>query len=372
MKKLQSKPWYPYAVALCIGVVFYVVMTHLPDIFGALNSFGRFFNTVVIGCIAAYLMNPLAMLYQKKLFRNLGKWSWIVSVIGAFVTVAAALAALAVAVIPQLVSSVTAFLNNLPEYQEYIHSLLEKLGVTGFIYVPANADEVTDKAVVFLKGSGEGITTLMSDIVKIAVNVVIGVVLAFYLLAAKATFKKDFKTLLSALLTDDKLKSVLYFIRRCNYILNRYLVFSLLDALIVGVGNALIMMLFRMPYVGMISVIVAVTNLIPTFGPVIGGVIGFFIILLENPMQAVLFIVLNTVLQWCDGYIIKPKLFGNSLGVSGILILLAIVTMGNMFGIGGILLAIPVAAICDFTYREGVLPYLQARKKKKQEAAAEA
>ena len=80
----------------------------------------------------------------------------------------------------------------------------------------------------------------------------------------------------------------------------------------------------------------------------------------------ILYIVVNTVLQTCDGYIIKPKLFGNSLGVSGILILLAIVTLGNAFGIGGVLLALPVAAICDFSYREGVLPYLQARKAKKQ------
>ena len=68
---------------------------------------------------------------------------------------------------------------------------------------------------------------------------------------------------------------------------------------------------------------------------------------------------------------IKPKLFGNSLGVSGLLILIAIVTMGNAFGIGGILLAIPVAAICDFSYRESFLPYLQKRKAKKQAAADE-
>ena len=75
------------------------------------------------------------------------------------------------------------------------------------------------------------------------------------------------------------------------------------------------------------------------------------------------------VLQIADFYIIKPKLFGNSLGVSGLLILIAIVAMGNAFGVGGILLAIPVAAICDFTYREGVLPYLQRRKAAKQAAA---
>lgn len=147
---------------------------------------------------------------------------------------------------------------------------------------------------------------------------------------------------------------------------NRYLVFSLLDALIVGVITAIIMLILRMPYVGLISVVAAVTNLIPTFGPVIGAVIGGFFLLLVKPVYAIMFIAITLVLQVADGYIIKPKLFGNSLGVSGLLILLAIVTMGNAFGIGGILLAIPVAAICDFTYREGFLPYLQRRKERKQ------
>jgi len=126
---------------------------------------------------------------------------------------------------------------------------------------------------------------------------------------------------------DDKLKTTLYFIRRCNFILNRYMVFTLLDAMIIGAINAIAMLVLRMPYVGLISAIVAITNLIPTFGPVIGAVIGGFLLLL-----------------------------------------IAIVTMGNAFGIGGILLAIPVAAIFDFSYREGLLPYLQKRKAEKQAA----
>ena len=370
-KKLQSKTWYPYAVALCIGVILYVILMHLPQIAGTLNSFGRFFNTVVIGCIIAYLMNPLAMLYERKLFKNLKKGSWGVSVFLAFVTFVVAIVALAFVLIPQLVNSITAFVTNAPEYQTTIHSLLEKLGATSFIHVPGSADEVADKAIIFLKGYGENITAFMIGLGKGAVNIVIGAVLAIYLLSAKATLKKDCKILLSALLMDDKLDSLLYFVRRCNFILNRYLVFTLLDALIVGAINAIIMLVLRMPYVGMISVIAGITNLIPTFGPVIGAVIGGFILLLVNPVYAVMFIAITLVLQICDGYIIKPKLFGNTLGVSGLLILIAIVTMGNAFGIGGILLAIPVAAICDFSYRESFLPYLQKRKAKKQAAADE-
>ena len=368
LKKFQSKRWYPYAVALCIAVVLYVVLVHLPAVIDGLQTFGRFFNTVVIGCIVAYLMNPLAKLYERKLFKNLKKGSWGVSVILAFATFVAALFLLALTLVPQLINSITGFVTNAPEYQNQIHMILEKLGATSFIYVPGSADEAADQVLDFLKGYGESITAFLTGFVKGIVNIVIGAVLSLYLLAAKSTLKKDGKELLSAILMDDKLKTTLYFIRRCNFILNRYMVFTLLDAMIIGAINAIAMLVLRMPYVGLISVIVAITNLIPTFGPVIGAVIGGFLLLLVNPIYAVMFIAITVVLQVADGYIIKPKLFGNTLGVSGLLILIAIVTMGNAFGIGGILLAIPVAAIFDFSYREGLLPYLQKRKAEKQAA----
>lgn len=118
-----------------------------------------------------------------------------------------------------------------------------------------------------------------------------------------------------------------------------------------------------MQYVGLVSVVVGVTNLVPTFGPIVGGVIGVFILLMVKPWHAVIFLIFTLILQTLDGYIIKPKLFGNTFGVSGLLILLAIVIGGKMFGILGILLAIPFAAICDYVYREIVIPQLEKKRK---------
>ena len=143
------------------------------------------------------------------------------------------------------------------------------------------------------------------------------------------------------------------------------MIFTLLDSLIVGVINAVAIIVLRLPHIGLISIIVGVTNMIPTFGSVIGGVIGALFLLLSNPLYAVIFLAITLVLQIFDGYIIKPKLFGNSLGISGLLILLAIVTLGKAFGMGGLLLAIPIAAIYDFTYREVLLPYMQTKKTQK-------
>ena len=125
-----------------------------------------------------------------------------------------------------------------------------------------------------------------------------------------------------------------------------------MDALIIGSANAIFMAICKMPYIGLISVVVGVTNLIPNLGPAIGAVVGAFILLLAGPRYTVLFLVFCLILQSVDAYILKPRLFSSALGVSGVSILISTIVLGNMFGIVGVLLSIPVAAILNFVYHE--------------------
>ena len=142
------------------------------------------------------------------------------------------------------------------------------------------------------------------------------------------------------------------FVLRCDTILVSYITQSVMDALIIGSVNAIFMAICKMPYIGLISVVVGVTNLIPNFGPAIGAVIGSFILLLAGPGNTVLFLVFCLLLQSVDAYILKPRLFSSALGVSGVSILISTIVLGNMFGIPGVLLSIPVAAILSFAYHE--------------------
>ena len=190
---------------------------------------------------------------------------------------------------------------------------------------------------------------------------VIALILSVYLLSAKEALKAGALRLMRALLRSRRAELVTKYFRRCDAILISFVVQSLMESLLVGAMNAIVMLLFRMQYVGLISVVVGVTNLIPTFGPIIGGVIGAFVLVLVNPIHAVIFVLFTFALQFIDGYVIKPRLFGNSLGVSGLLILVAGIVGGNMFGILGVLLAIPAAAILNFTYQDYLLPALERR-----------
>ncbi len=104
----------------------------------------------------------------------------------------------------------------------------------------------------------------------------------------------------------------------------------------------------------MISVVVGLTNLAPTFGPVIGAAIGAFILLLVNPWYALYFLIFTVIIQIIDGYILKPRLFGGALGVPGVVVLICIIIGGRLFGIWGVLLAIPFAAIASFLVKEAL------------------
>ncbi len=158
------------------------------------------------------------------------------------------------------------------------------------------------------------------------------------------------KRFCKALLSDRLYDEGTEFFRQCYNIIIRYVGSDLLDGLIIAVINFIFMTIVRLPYPLLISFIVGVTNLAPTFGPIIGGILGAFILLLVNPWYALWFVLFTIVLQTLDGYVIKPKLFGDTFGVPPMWILIMIVLGGRIFGFWGIMLAIPVTAIISYLY----------------------
>ena len=140
-----------------------------------------------------------------------------------------------------------------------------------------------------------------------------------------------------------------------------------MDSLIVGIVNGVFMFAMGMPYAVFCSVVVALTNLAPTFGPFVGAFICAVILLLAQPEFVIPFLIFTLALQLIDGYVIKPRLFGSALKVPAFLILVFLVVGGKIWGVPGVLLAIPLAAILSYIYREIAVPWLASRKKTKDE-----
>lgn len=362
---IRNRPWYANAVAICIGVILYVLLTHWSAVGNGLSNFFGFFSPVLLGCVLAYLVNPLAKLYRRRLFHKVKSEKKQITLANllAIITLLAFIILLLIVILPQLLDSIVTFADNLDGYVAALESVMEKWGMSGSLDSLVNSSEtLLDTAVDYIKDHLSSIISTSANVGKRLFQWVIGFILSIYLLAEKDGLKAGIKRLLTALLGDARYDKTAVFLHRCDSILNRYIVYNLLDSLIVGFANAVFMLVTRMPYMGLVSVVVAITNLIPTFGPVIGGVIGAFVLILVKPWYAVAFLAFTLVLQICDGYIIKPRLFGNSLGVSGLWILIGVIVGGRMFGVMGILVAIPAVAVLDVLYQEYILPWLEKRR----------
>lgn len=358
------------ASAGCITVVVYLLLKHFGVVSSALQMFVGFFSEVIIGGILAYLMNPIAVAIKKSVFKKtkLKDGGWGLSIAVALIIVLFLIAFLLGLVLPQLIDSVMAFADQFVKYYptltQKINDMgfdLSKLGITTGKTL-GTLDETIDQISSYALDNSSTILEVLLGAGKGMLSFSLAVIMAVYFIADKDDIKTGSIRFLKALVNEEHAENVIGFLKKCSDIFLHYTFFSLVEGVLIGVINAIFMLIMGLPYISLVSVLVGLTNLIPTVGPLIGGVVGAFVILVENPVQALIFLIFTVVLQFFDGYILKPKLFGNSLGVSGTLIMIAFLVGGNMFGIVGMLLSIPGIAIIDMIYHEYILKGLEKRR----------
>ncbi|MCD8116119.1 MAG: AI-2E family transporter [Oscillospiraceae bacterium] len=379
--KLNKTPWgrrwIPYTIAACAAVTLYVVLSHLGIVWSGLQSIFHFVAPVVWAIAIAYAVDILVSFYQRLFFRRLKKQKagHLISIVLAIVTILIVIVLLAVNLIPQLIESITGLISNLSNYASSLGALMEdaQFEIAGYSIDLSEAAETLETLLqkvvsvvqTFLQNNVSSIINTGITIGKGFVNGIICIILAIYFLTGKYRLKKNLKAVFSMALSRRHYQQVSRFCAKCNHILRRYITCDMLDALIVGLVNYAFMLVAGMPYGMLISVVVGVANLVPTFGPIAGGVIGFFVLLLIRPWYALLFLLFTMILQTIDGYIIKPKMYGDTLGVSSLWVLVMLIVGGRVFGAIGVLLSVPVAAISDYIFRDMIWPWLKARRVRK-------
>ena len=372
-KDLLEKKWVAYTLATCSAVVLYFLLSNLEGIFGGIKFVYKMISPLITGLVIAYIIDPFVTFLNRTVFANVKNENTKkrLSVTAALVGIALIIILLMVALIPQIVISIQTLIRNMDTYTKSLQGFLQTAGVEA---AKKNIDisgitRFGDDLLIFIGDKMpehfNGILTTSLNISKAIFDLVIGVFLAIYFLAGKEKLKSSFARLLKRILKAEKYKAYTEFWERCNVILIRYIAFDIIDGIIVGVANFIFMSAMGMPYTVLVSLVVGITNLAPTFGPIVGGIIGGFILVLVNPMQALWFLIFTIILQTIDGYVLKPKLFGGILGSPGVWILISIIVGGRIFGVAGILLAIPFAAIVDFIYHD--LIFQEARKREEQE-----
>lgn len=359
-KDLLEKRWAAYTLAACSAVVLYFLLSNVSDIFKGIGFVYRIISPLITGLIIAYIIDPFVTFLQNTVFSNVKSehTKKKLSVTVALVGIAIFIILLMVALIPQIVVSIKTLFGNMDNYIRSLQGFLQTAsieaaergidisGITRF------GDDILNVAGKKIPENFDGILTTSLSISKAIFDLFIAMFLAIYFLADKDRLRGSFSRLLKRVIKPDSYKAFSSFWERCNSILIRYIAFDIIDGIIVGVASLIFMSVAGMPYSILISLVVGITNLAPTFGPIVGGIIGGFILVLVNPFYALWFIIFTVILQTIDGYILKPKLFGGSLGVPGVWILISIIVGSRILGVAGILLAIPFAAIVDFIYHD--------------------
>ena len=367
IKDLLEKRWFGNLTAVCGGDLLYMLMTHAGKIFSWMSGVLKIFEPVLAGIIMAYLLEPAVRFFEQKVFSKKSEGSArMLSVTSAFLCLLLIIIGAFGIIIPAVISSVSSLISVMSDESaiDNLISSLNKIGMdlhldltmlTGYL------DQGVDVIVNYIKDNAAQIVNTTINIGSTIVNIVIGLIIAMYLLLDKKRIMGSVREFRQAFLTQESFEKHNAFFLRCHEILISYIGCNLLDALIVGVINAVVMLLLGMPYISLVSVVAGVTNLLPTFGPIIGAVIGAVILVFDSPVYTLYFLILTIILQTIDGYVIKPKMFGNTLGIPAVLTLISTIILGKIYGAAGILLAIPAMAIVMFLYREHFLPWLRRR-----------
>ncbi len=356
---------------LCAVAIFFIVFANSDSISGFFEGAARVLAPIIIGLVLAYIIDPFAKFFETKIFVKIKKENLrrTLSAVIALILVLALLIVFIGTLIPSLISSISMLMDNADTYYATIENAVDQINSLGFgLHIDLSAIEasVTNWLDDFVKNLSQNLSSILSatkDIGSVLLNILIGVILAVYILFSKKYLVSGLRRLRKAIFTPKQYESNTRFWNRCHDIFTQYIGCNIIDALIIGVSNAIFMLILGMPYVPLVSFVVGIANLIPTFGPIIGGAIGALVLVLVKPSYALWFLIFTVGIQILDAYVIKPRLFSSSIGLAPVWTLVAITVGGNLFGIIGILLAIPVAAILTFIYDERFVPWLERKSK---------
>ena len=357
-----------YFPLVTFGIVLAWVLMNAKTAMGIFGTVYSAFRPFVLGGFIAYIINvflvPIEKLWDKLFGKNTNHTlKRAFTLIFALIIVLGVLFLVVFLMVPSLKTSIESFIEKAPDYLEeveYWWDTLCEYAMKVNIELPSfdvNAEELMNKVDSFVNGSNDNsalanMLKASSSIVSTIVRVLLALVFSIYMLAEKERIGNTAKRTVKAILPDDKSQRFLEICSLCNKCFANFVTGQLTEAVIIGVLCFIGMNIFAMPYSGIISILVGFTALIPIFGAFIGTAIGAFLILLISPVKALWFVVFIIVLQQLEGNLIYPKVVGKSVGLPGILVLVAVYFGGELFGFTGMLLAVPICAVLYTLHNE--------------------
>ena len=335
-------------VGACIAL--YLTLNNLGYFLGKIGVFIGIVSPFAGGIVIAYVLDPMVKFFYTKLFREKKKTRGF-AILLAYLVAILLLVLLAWLVIPQIVDSIAMLFTNFPSYIQSVQDMLgmaqERFGVD-----LSSATKVLDDSEAMVKEiysmASAAMPQIVASIGSVASNFVAiftSIAASIYMLADKEHLLHQLRTLAHAFLPEKAAENTLRICHYANVNFTGFFVGKIIDSAIIGVITFVAMAILRLDFALLISVFIGITNIIPVFGPFIGAIPSIFILLLVDPIQAVIFGVLILVIQQVDGNFIAPRILGSATGISGLWVLAAIVVGGGLFGIPGMVIGVPVLGV---------------------------
>ncbi len=343
--------------AVAVGVM--IIVKNLTYIGGFISLIFTAVSPLVIGCAIAFVFNIIMSFFERYYFPKSCKklvlrtrrpvcllFSLCIVVLGIFL--------IAKVVVPEVTESCKVLYNTIPD----IVDKLKEWAVENLENIPdiqkkiaeldINWASVTENIATFLTS---GATGLISSVVGIIgtftlsiTKICVGIAFALYLLIYKDSIKKGLSRIKNAYLDKKTADKIQHIFDVTNKTFKSFFVGQFTEAVILGVLCSIGMLILRLPYAVMTGTVVGVTALVPIVGAFVGAIVGAFMILTVNPMQAVIFIIFLIILQQIEENFIYPRVVGSSIGLPGIWVLGAVTVGGSISGVMGMLLGVPAVA----------------------------
>ncbi len=365
--KIEKKTIFRISLAVLGCIAFYWVLHETERVKTVIQYLGNIFSPFFVGGVLAFILNvPMRAIESKLKFIKSEKPQRIIAILLTLLVIALVVACVVMLLIPQIKDTIDLLLTQLPDFYVRVQNqFIEFLAAHPDLnaWVSENIDlhafdwsVILEKAAEFIS-SGVGtalarVVAAVKDIFSLAFNLVISVVFAFYCLACKETLARQGRRLLYCLLKEKHADFVVRVLRMTNSAFSNYFTGQCLEAVILGLMFVPAMAIFKMPYIPLICVLITITALVPLVGAFVGCAFGAFFILVTDPMLAVGFVIMFLVIQQIEGNLIYPRVVGESIGLSGMWVLLAVAVGGGTMGAVGMFLMVPFASVLYTLLRE--------------------
>ncbi len=379
-KKPHIKP-YLYGMlagfgAISLSIIFFFLIYRFDGFGDAISTLTGILMPFIYGAVIAYLLKPVCNTIEAFLRRFIPeKMKGLINALSVTFTILFGLLliyALCMMIIPQLITSVTTlyytaqanitkfmYWANHLEFIEKNEQIMELLN-SAYAALNTNLDTWIKNTLLpsmqnILSGAALGVL----NVVVVLKNLIIGIIVAVYMLASRKRFVQQGKMVLYSVVKPRWASLITEEVKYADRMFGGFINGKILDSAIIGLLCYIGCLIFKFPSALLVSVIIGVTNVIPFFGPFIGAIPATLLILIQNPIKALWFVLFVLVLQQVDGNIIGPKILGNTTGLSSFWVLFAILLFGGLWGFAGMIVGVPLFAVIYDVIKKLVIHGLQ-------------